>query len=102
MSKITEAYDVLADTKLMEAARCREIADECDETLNILDEEIPESEQHERRYRSRVFSITYQARDLHRFIRCVECNCWEEALVKAFNLKKAEEKLIMIELNKEV
>ena len=85
MSKVTEAYDLLADTKLMEAARCREIADEHDEFLKMLDEEIPESERHERRYRKRVFNITYQERNLHRFIRCVECNSWEEALVEAFH-----------------
>ena len=102
MSKVTEVFDLLADTKLMEAARCREIADEHDEFLNMLEEEIPENERKERRYCHRVFDITYQDRALNRFKRCVECNCWEEALVEAFHLKKAEEKLIMIELNKVV
>jgi hypothetical protein len=102
MSKVSEAYDLLAENNLKETARCHRIADEHDEFLQMLEEEIPESERRERRYCHRVFDITYQAKDLSRFKRCVECNCWEEALVKAFNMKKAEEKLIMIELNKVV
>lgn len=102
MSKISEAYDLLAENNLKEAARCHRIADEHDEFLNMFDEEIPENERKERRYCHRVFDITYQDKALNRFKRCVECNCWEEAIVEAFRLKKAEEKLIMIELNKVV
>jgi len=100
MSKVSEAYDLLANNNLLEAARCHRIADEHDEFLKMLEEDIPESERTERRYCHRVFDITYQDRALNRFKRCVECNCWEEALVKAFSMKKAEEKLITIELNK--
>lgn len=102
MSRVSEVYDLLAENNLEEAARCREIADEHDEFLQMLEEEIPESERRTPRYCHRVFDITYQDKALNRFKRCVECNCWEEALVKAFSMKKAEEKLIMIELNKVV
>lgn len=102
LNPIPKAYDTLADSYLKKAAACREIADENDKFLKMLEEVIPESERTQRRYCHRVFDITYQDRALNRFKRCVECNCWEEAIVEAFRLKKAEEKLIAIELNKVV